>query len=147
MNLDAGVFVALLALFAMIGIAKNRKIQSEESYLFAERKCGLFGLTCTLIMTELNTATLLAFAGLGYIVGLRALFLPLIFLIGLVFYGLSVAKKYKELNASSVTALLRERYGKPFAQLASIFLIGSMMGFTATYVKSVTLIFSPVFPM
>jgi Na+/proline symporter len=147
MSLDAGVFIAILALFSMIGIAKNRKIQSEESYLFAERKCGLFGLTCTLIMTELNTATLLAFAGLGYIVGLRALFLPLIFLIGLIFYGLSVAKKYKELNASSVTALLRERYGKPFAQLASIFLIGSMMGFTATYVKSVTLIFCPVFPM
>ena len=146
MSPDAGVFIAILVLFAIIGIAKNRKIQSEESYLFAERKCGLFGLTCTLIMTELNTATLLAFAGLGYVVGLRALFLPLIFLIGLVFYGLSVAKKYKELNASSVTALLRERYGKPFAQLASIFLIGSMMGFTATYVKSVTLIFSPVFP-
>ncbi len=147
MSPDAGAFISILVLFAIIGIAKNRKIQSEESYLFAERKCGLFGLTCTLIMTELNTATLLAFAGLGYVVGLRALFLPLIFLIGLVFYGLSVAKKYKELNASSVTALLRERYGKPFAQLASIFLIGSMMGFTATYVKSVTLIFSPVFPM
>jgi len=45
MSLNAGVFVALLILFAIIGIAKNRKIQSEESYLFAERKCGLFGLT------------------------------------------------------------------------------------------------------
>ncbi len=75
MSPDARVFIAILALFVIIGIAKNRKIQSEESYLFAERKCGLLGLTCTLIMTELNTATLLAFAGLGYVVGLQRPFL------------------------------------------------------------------------
>lgn len=147
MTLDTALFIAVLLLFVFIGMIKSRRVQSEEGYLFAERNCGFWGLACTLIMTELNTSTLLAFAGLGYIAGLRALFLPAVFLIGLLFYAFTVAKKYKELNASSITALFRKRYGKPFAQLASFFLLCSMMAFTATYIKSVTLIFAPAFPM
>lgn len=146
MNLDTVFFIAVLFLFILVGVFKNRKVTSEESYLFAKRQCGFWGLSCTLIMTELNTSTLLAFSGLGYVAGRRALFLPFVFLIGLLFYGLTVAKKYKALNATSVTSLFRIRYGKPFAKLASVFLGIAMLGFTATYVKSITLIFSPAFP-
>ena len=97
-------------------------------------------------MTEVNTSTLLAFAGLGYIGGGYALFFPLVFLVGLIFYALTVAKKWKELDASSVTELFINRYGKKLGYFASIYLIVAMMGFTATYVKSITLIFSPLFP-
>ena len=129
-----------------IGFKKNRKVASESSYLFAERKCSTWELTCTLVMTELNTSTLLAFAGLGYIGGGYALFFPLVFLVGLIFYALTVAKKWKELDASSVTELFINRYGKKLGYFASISLIVAMMGFTATYVKSITLIFSPLFP-
>ncbi|QVL57020.1 MAG: hypothetical protein KFB93_06470 [Simkaniaceae bacterium] len=146
MNGDTGAFLGVLILLALVGLFKNRKVQTQESYLFAERKCGLWGLTCTLVMTELNTSTLLGFAGLGYMVGLKALLLPLTFLIGLLFYALTVAKKYKELNASSVVALFKERYGAPLAKIASLSLLLAMMGFTATYVKSVTAIFTPIFP-
>ena len=95
MNLDTVFFIAVLFLFILVGVFKNRKVTSEESYLFAKRQCGFWGLSCTLIMTELNTSTLLAFSGLGYVAGRRALFLPFVFLIGLLFYGLTVAKKYK----------------------------------------------------
>lgn len=143
---DASAFFGILFLITFLSISKNRKIQTEESYLFAERKCGLWGLTCTLVMTELNTSTLLGFAGFGYLVGLRALLFPLMFLIGLLFYALTVAKKWKELNASSVAALFKLRYGPVLGQIASLSLIAAMIGFTATYVKSVTLIFSPLFP-
>lgn len=146
MNGDAGTFFGVIFLLILIGLFKNRKIQSQESYLFAERKCGLWALTCTLVMTELNTSTLLGFAGLGYLVGLKALLLPLVFLLGLLFYALTVAKKYKELNASSVVALFRKRYGTPIAKVASLSLLLAMVGFTATYVRSVTVIFTPIFP-
>lgn len=146
MNGDTGSFLGVLIILALVGLFKNRKIQTHESYLFAERKCGLWGLTCTLVMTELNTSTLLGFAGLGYVVGLKALLLPLIFLMGLLFYALTVAKKYKELDASSVVTLFKKRYGVPLAKIASLCLLLAMMGFTATYVKSVTMIFTPLFP-
>lgn len=144
--IDTISFFSLLFLLILGGTLKNKNVNSQESYLFAKRNCSTWPLTCTLVMTELNTSTLIAFAGIGYLVGARALLLPLVFLIGLLFYALTVAKKWKELNASSVVELFRQRYGNTLAQIASLSLIASMLGFTATYVKSMTLIFSPIFP-
>ncbi|NGX51610.1 MAG: hypothetical protein K1060chlam2_01482 [Chlamydiae bacterium] len=146
MNIDLVAFVAILLFLLSIGLFNNHKTQSEESYLFAKRSCSLWPLTCTLVMTELNTSTLIAFSGMGYLVGKRALYLPLIFLIGLLFYALTVAKKWKELDATSVVALFRKRYGNRLARIASLSLIGAMVGFTATYVKSMTFLFTPILP-
>jgi SSS family solute:Na+ symporter len=147
MNGDVIGFIAILLALLGIGLFKNRKVQSQESYLFAKRECGLWPLTCTLVMTELNTSTLLAFSGMGYLVGKRALYLPVIFLVGLLFYALTVAKKWKELDASSVASLFRKRYGPFLGLVASLSLLVAMLGFTATYVKSMTFIFTPIFPL
>lgn len=144
--LDALAFILVIGFLLLTGLIKNRKVHTEMSYLFAERKCNTWQLTCTLVMTEMNTSTLLSFAGLGYLAGIRALSLPLVFLIGLLFYALTVAKKWKELDASSVVELFRKRYGNTLAKLASLALILSMIGFTATYVKSLSLLFTPLFP-
>lgn len=143
---DVGVAIFALLFFTALGLFKIRTVRSEESYLFAERKCSVWKLTCTLVMTELNTATLLGFAGLGYLAGLRALYLPLIFLIGLLFYSLTVATKWKELGASSVADLFKCRYGSFVGKVASLFLMVAMVGFSATYVKSIVLIMTPLFP-
>ena len=144
--LDVLAFVGVIGCLHLLGLLKNRKVQSESSYLFAERKCNVWQLTCTLVMTEMNTSTLLSFAGLGYLAGIRALSLPLVFFIGLIFYALTVAKKWKKLDAYSVVELFRKRYGETLAKLASAALLTAMMGFTATYVKSLSLLFHPVFP-
>ncbi|MCB1082236.1 MAG: hypothetical protein KDK63_03730, partial [Chlamydiia bacterium] len=143
---DLCAFVGILCFLLVLGLFKNRKVQSEETFLFAGRTCGFFPLLCTLVMTELNTSTLLAFAGLGYLVGLKALFLPAVFFICFLFYAFTVATKYKEKNFSSCSMLFKDRFGSPIAKLASSFLFLAMMGLTATYVKSITLIFSPLFP-
>ena len=145
--IDALAFSVIILGLISIGLFRNRAIQSESTYLFADRKAGFFSLTCTLVMTELNTATLLAFSGLGFLVGMRALSLPLIFLIGLIFYALTVAKKWKELDGESVVLLFRLRYGKTLGQMASFSLLLAMFGFTAIYVKSITLIFAPIFSL
>lgn len=146
MLIDLIAFISAIGFLLLIGLTKNRTINSESSYLFAERKCTVWQLTCTLVMTEMNTSTLLSFAGLGYLAGIRALNLPVVFLIGLVFYALTVAKKWKELDARSVVELFRKCYGNGLAKIASVSLILSMIGFTATYVKSLLLLFSPFFP-
>ena len=140
--IDVVVFGIIIASFITIGLL--RKVSSQSTYLFADRKAGFISLTATLVMTELNPATLIAFTGLGYLAGPRALFLPLVFLIGIAFYSVSVAKKYSELGASSVTDIFRIRYTPRLATLASSALIIAMLGFTATYVKSLTLIFAPL---
>ena len=144
--IDLFTFISVIGLLLLIGLFKNKKVKSQSNYLFAQRKCTIWQLTCTLVMTEMNTSTLLSFAGLGYLAGARALSLPLVFLIGLLFYALTVAKKWKQMDGYSVVELFRSRYGNTLAKLASFSLILSMAGFTATYVKSLSLLFSPLFP-
>ena len=139
----AGLFLAGLYFF---GIRKSEKVQTESAYLIADRKIGLFPLTATLVMTEFNTATLISFSSLGYLAGKRALSLPLVFLIGLLFYAVSVAKKWKGFDGISVASYFSKRYGRDIGIIASIALFMAMSGFSAVYVKSLLLLFSPFFP-
>ncbi|HAT1844398.1 sodium:solute symporter family protein [Legionella pneumophila] len=121
-------------------------MSTENQYLLADRKTKLFPLTATLVMTELNTGTLIAFSSAGFDARWWALTLPSVFLIGLLFYAVTVAKKWKEFNGISVAHYFSARYGHDVGILVAIILFVSMAGFSAAYIKSFTLIFSAVFP-
>lgn len=139
-----------LFLFGMIAYFGWRSFSGftmrEETLLLANRQVGLLALTATLVMTELNTSTLTAFASLGYQHGMWALFMPATFLLGLLFYAFVVAKKWRSLSSLSVAELFKRSYGKKIGQIASIMLMLATLGFTATHIKSLTLIMSPLFP-
>ena len=139
--LTAGIVVILTA--SLIGITK---IKSESEYLLANRKTSLFALVATLVMTEFNPSSLVSFSTLAYIGGWRGVFAPLIFLVGIGFYSFSVAKKYKEHNVTSIGEIFTQYYGKKVGQFTSLCLLFAMCGFCATYIKSLTLIFSPFVP-
>jgi len=130
-----------------VGLYKSRSVKTEASYLLANRNTGLFALIATLVMTELNTGTLIAFSGMGYAVGWLALSLPAVFLIGLLWYGLSVAHKWKDFNGLSVAHYFTKRYGKDIGLLTSIIFFSAMAIFSAAYVKSLALLLSPLFPL
>ncbi len=112
----------------------------------ADRSVTLMPLVATLVMTEFNTSTLLAFSATGYSAGPMAIALPLVFLVGLAFYTLTVARPWKRFNRLSVAELFSERYSPAMGRLASALLLLAMIGFSATYVKSLTLIFVPFVP-
>jgi Na+/proline symporter len=133
-------FGTMMAVIAAAGLRSSR--QGDE-YLLANRQVGLFALTATLVMTEFNTSTLLAFSSFGYRAGPVAIALPLVFLIGLGWYTVTVARPWKRFNRLSVAELFSERYGRRLGTLASTLLLIAMLCFTATYVKSVTLLFAP----
>jgi len=141
--LFAGLFLGGLYFF---GTYKSEKVQTESTYLLADRKTGLFPLIATLVMTEFNTATLISFSSLGYLAGKWALSMPMIFLIGLLFYAVSVAKKWKGFDGISVASYFSKRFGRDVGIITSIALLVAMAGFSATYVKSLYLLFSPFFP-
>ncbi len=145
-NLNFYIFAAVIGLLLGVGIYKTRHIQLESSYLFAERKTSWGALTATLVMTEFNSATLLSFCSLGYVAGFWALILPAIFLIGLLFYALTVAEKWKRFDGFSVAGFFREKYGNKIGVFASSLLLLSMLGFSAAYIKSLALLFQPLFP-
>ena len=88
-------------------------------------------------MTELNTSTLVGFASLGYIYGFSAGLLAFVFLIGLLFYAISVAKKWKQFDGISVTTYFEKRYNPFIGYLTAIILLVAMIGFSANYIKCV----------
>ena len=142
-GLDVAGFAIVIALLVLVG---RRVHASAESYLVADRSVGLFPLVATLVMTEFNTSTLLAFSASGYRAGPMALALPFVFLVGLGFYTVTVARPWKRFNRLSVAELFTERYSPALGRLASALLLLAMTGFSATYVKSLTLIFVPLLP-
>ena len=81
----------------------------DRAFLLADRAVGLFPLVATLVMTEFNTSTLLAFSAAGYRAGPMALALPLVFLIGLGFYTATVARPWKRFDRLSVAELFATR--------------------------------------
>jgi len=143
---DFLTFWSVIGLLAVIGIYKSKTIRSESAYLFAERKTKWAALTATLVMTEFNSATLISFSSLGYTAGFWALVLPFIFLFGLIFYALTVARKWKAFDGLSVAGFFSQRYGKNMGTYASILLLLAMLGFSAAYIKSLILLFQPIFP-
>jgi Na+/proline symporter len=140
---DVAGFAGFLALLAW---ASGRRAASAREFLLADRSIGLFPLVATLVMTEFNTSTLLAFSAAGYGAGVMALALPLVFLIGLAFYTVTVARSWKRFNRLSVAELFTERYSPALGRFAALMLLTAMVGFTATYVKSMALLFAPLVP-
>lgn len=143
--IDLLLFLLVATFFLIVGLFRGKRASTELSYLVAERKTGLFALTCTLIMTEFNSGTLIAFSSMGYLAGYKAICLPGVFLVGLLFYAVTVAKKWKAYDGISVAGFFTQRYGRLFGKMASLCLMAAMVGFSATYVKSLTLIFAPIF--
>lgn len=144
--MELTIFILILLGFIFVGLRESKKVSDDSSYLLANRKTGLFALVATLVMTEFNTSTLLGFSSAGYSTGIWGLTLPFVFLIGLGFYTFTVSKKWKKLNGMSVAELFALRYGNTIGTTASLFLLLAMIGFSATYVKSMTLIFQPFVP-
>jgi Na+/proline symporter len=144
--LDSIVFVAYLLLLIIAAWWKGKAGDSNKSFLLGNKATGLAALTATLVMAELNMSTLLGFSSMGYIAGTKALLLPFAFLIGLLFYSLAAARPWQRLNALSVSDLFHKKYGSFLGATASIFLFLAMLGFGATYIKSLVLIFQPLLP-
>ncbi len=137
--LDVISFVAVLLL---LGGLAFRPTRDANMFAVAGRSVRLFPLVATLVMTELNTSTLLAFSAVGYRVGARAILLSGVFLVGLAWYAVSVSRRWKEYNGTSVAGWFSARYGANFGRFVAVLLLLAMWGFSATYLKSLTMILS-----
>lgn len=141
-----GIILIVLAGALLRYTFNHSSDNNAQAYSVASRNVGVFALTATLVMTEFNTATLISFSSLGYISGLKALALPSVFLIGLLFYAITVARKWKTYNGFSVVDFFINRYGKNVGFITALFLFAAMAGFSATYLKSLTFLFEKILP-
>jgi len=143
---DLIVFFAYLALLVGVAFWRKKANTSNEGFLLANKATGLAALTATLVMAELNMSTLLGFSSMGYIAGNKALLLPFAFLVGLLFYSLAAARPWQKLEGLSVSDFFHQKYGSFLGTFAALSLWTAMLGFAATYIKSLYVIFAPLFP-
>ncbi len=143
--IDYWVFCIFLILILIIGIISSRKINTQAQYLVADRNTNIFPLISTLVMTEFNPTTFVSHAALGYSAGLRALALPGMLFVCLIFYALTVAKKWKSFNGESVAHYFSVRYSPFLGKFSTVFFIFVMLGLTATYIKSFCILLTGIF--
>lgn len=121
-------------------------MNNSEGYYTAGKNLGLFALTATLVMTELNISTLIGFSSLGYLYGYSALSLGIVFLFGLLFYSFAVAKKWKNFDAICVSEFFLQRYNRTFGLMVALCLLTAMAGFGANFIYSTTIYLEQIFP-
>jgi SSS family solute:Na+ symporter len=134
-----------MIMLVLVGNWNTPKQLNTRRFLVSDQNTGYYSLTATLVMTTTNTGLLLAFSTFGYTVGFWALSLPFIFLLGLIFYTLTVSKHWKISNNLTAAHYFADRFNKRIGLLAAYILFISMIGFSATYIKSLALIFHPMF--
>lgn len=118
----------------------------NSHYYLNDKKTTLFALTATLVMTELNTSTLVGFSSLGYVYHYSAISVSLVFLFGLLFYALTVAKKWRNVDAISVSEFFSQRYHKYLGILVACILWVAMLGFSANFIKSADILLHSLLP-
>lgn len=105
-----GIFVLVLA---YVAYRSTKMINNYQDYNLAGKNTGLFALTATLVAAEFNTATLIGGASVAYLFGTVGIwYTSLIFIIVFSVYALTVSKKYRRLNISTIPEFFEKRFSK-----------------------------------
>ena len=145
-GIDLAIVVVYVVSLLAYGLYQARNVKTSEDFLVAGRTVGILGLTSTLVMAELNSATLMAFAGIGYSAGFSAMVLPFFVFSGpFLVYAVTVAKKWKRLNAVSVNALFSQRFGDTTSLVTTIVLILVYSWLCSVYLKAAAFVFEVAF--
>jgi solute:Na+ symporter, SSS family len=133
MNLS--LFFTLFTLLAGATFWLGRKAaaktsETSEDFFLMGRKLGLFGLTMTLLATQIGGGALLGASQEAYIRGWSVLFYPLGMVLGMLVLGLGYGAKMRKLNITTVPEIFETIYRSPFLRkigsllsIASLFLI------------------------
>jgi solute:Na+ symporter, SSS family len=139
---DLLIIVLYLVAVLGYGLWKGRNVSTSDDFLVAGRSLGLFVLVGTLVMTELNTATMIGFSTFGYRAGRLGTLLALGSIIALGSYTFLVAKRWKRLNAVSISEMFLERYNYKFKILTIILIVITLSLLCPTYLKAAAIVFS-----
>lgn len=100
-----------LGILIVISINSLKKMKNYQDYNLAGRNTGLFALTGTLVAAEFNTATLIGGASVAYLFGTVGMwYTSIIFIVVFLTYALTVAKKYRRLNISTIPQYFDKRF-------------------------------------
>src|SRR5690625_3446644 len=105
------ILIIFLIILGIVSYKSFTRIKSYDDYNLAGRNTGLFPLVATLGAAELNTATLIGGASVAYLYGtVGIMYTSLIFIPVFLIYALTVSKKYRKLNISTIAEFFDVRF-------------------------------------
>jgi SSS family solute:Na+ symporter len=127
------IFVGILLLFIstyfLIGIFAARNVRNTLDYFLAGRQAGLWGITATLIGTQLGSGLLLGTAEKSYEYGFFGIGYTLSIAIGFLLLSSGIAAQLQTLNIKTTAELFLVRYHSPLLhKCASLFSIITLSG-------------------
>lgn len=122
-TLDAWIVILFILTLTFVGFWKGRSVTNVDSFMVAGRSLGFFLLFGTLMMSQYNFGSMIAYAHFGYNVGLWGTILPMLFFFNMGIFAVLFAKKWKRLNATSISDFFGERYGNSLQGVSGIFFI------------------------
>nr|WP_225751405.1 sodium:solute symporter [Pseudoclavibacter sp. Marseille-Q3772] len=127
------ILVYILAMLGM-GYIGYRRTKSQDDYLVAGRRLGIFMYSSTLSVVVLGGASLVGGIGLGYEFGISGAWLVTAIALGILVLSGVLAKRLTKLRIYTVTQMLDLRYGGSSAPFSGIvmFLYTFMLAVTST---------------
>jgi len=123
-SLFIGLALCFLLLFLWIARGSSSSTETNEDYFLMGRRLGFFGLTMTLLATQLGGGIILGAAEEAYRHGWVVLFYPLGMALGLFFLSMGFGAKLRSLNLTTISEIFEKIYGsrslRQFAALLSI---------------------------
>jgi len=118
--------IVYLLILTGIGIWKSRQVKSEEDFAVAGRTLSPWVMVCTMLAVWIGTGSIVANAEQTYDTGMAALVLPVGGFVGMILLSL-IARRVREVRASSVPEIIGLRFGQGARFLAVIALIMAYM--------------------
>lgn len=131
------ILILFLIILGVVSYRSYKKIHSYEDYNLAGRNTKLFPLVATLGAAEFNTATLIGGASVAYLYGtVGIMYTSLIFIPVFGIYALTVAKRYRRLNISTIAEFFDRRFKGKNSELTRA--IASLVTLTFTWIAPAT---------
>ncbi len=123
------ILVLITAVYLGISIVMSGRIKSGSDYFLAGKNLGFFGLTGTLIATQLGGGMLLGTAQEAYQHGLWGILYTVGISLGFLMLASGVASKLQSLNVRTTAELFTTRYKSPaLTMIASALSIATLCG-------------------
>ncbi len=115
-----------LLLLGVIGVWKSKQVKTEEDFALAGRSLSPWIMVCTMLAVWIGTGSIVGNAEKTYETGMAALLLPWGTFIGMILLSL-IARRARDIKASSVPEIIGGRFGQIARSLAVISLIIAYM--------------------
>ena len=123
------IFGALSFLYLYLGYRASKGIKNRQDYFLAGRNLGYWGVTFTLVATQLGGGVIIGTSDHAYSVGIYGILYTVGICLGFGLLACGFASKLRSFEVSTTAELFEKKYGSPsLRKIASVISVVSMTG-------------------